>query len=280
MSSSKENRKNENRISIDAEKTIKIIVESSAITTAFFGMLLKFISMGRNWHYQFDFDTFLLDISNNNLFLLLYFVICSIGGSLILLLCYKFFSLFEKIKKKPTLNENLSIIVAMILTIIISCFVGKVFNSNVVLWCTFILSVFNEIISFLFIPLIGKTQKSSQVVAFAVIVLLIISLAFSGYLFHKEYSDAKEEKTFNIVQINDNYYAIINENSQEYSMYQCVFNNDEIIIYDNKNMVIEKNNVVYNTYYFDKVTFQGIYYKYNSEKTTYTEITELHQLDE
>ena len=29
-------------------------------------------------------------------------------------------------------------------------------------------------------------------------------------LFHKEYSDAKEEKTFNIVQINDNYYAIIN----------------------------------------------------------------------
>lgn len=40
-------------------------------------------------------------------------------------------------------------------------------------------------------------------------------------LFHKEYSDAKEEKTFNIVQINDNYYAIINENSQEYSMYQC-----------------------------------------------------------
>ena len=105
-------------------------------------------------------------------------------------------------------------------------------------------------------------------------------MAFSGYLFHKEYSDAKEEKTFNIVQINDNYYAIINENSQEYSMYQCVFNNDEIIIYDNKNMVIEKNNVVYNTYYFDKVTFQGIYYKYNSEKTTYTEITELHQLDE
>lgn len=280
MSSSKENRKNENRISIDAEKTIKIIVESSAITTAFFGMLLKFISMGRNWHYQFDFDTFSLDISNNNLFLLLYFVICSIGGSLILLLCYKFFSLFEKIKKKPTLNENLSIIAAMILTIIISCFVGKVFNSNVVLWCTFILSVFNEIISFLFIPLIGKTQKSSQVVAFAVIVLLIISLAFSGYLFHKEYSDAKEEKKFNIVQINDNYYAIINENSQEYSMYQCVFNNDEIIIYDNKNMVIEKNNVVYNTYYFDKVTFQGIYYKYNSEKTTYTEITELHQLDE
>lgn len=280
MSSSKENRKNENRISIDAEKTIKIIVESSAITTAFFGMLLKFISMGRNWHYQFDFDTFSLDISNNNLFLLLYFVICSIGGSLILLLCYKFFSLFEKIKKKPTLNENLSIIAAMILTIIISCFVGKVFNSNVVLWCTFILSVFNEIISFLFIPLIGKTQKSSQVVAFAVIVLLIISLAFSGYLFHKEYSDAKEEKTFNIVQINDNYYAIINENSQEYSMYQCVFNNDEIIIYGNKNMVIEKNNVVYNTYYFDKVTFQGIYHKYNSEKTTYTEITELHQLDE
>ena len=280
MSSSKENRKNENRISIDAEKTIKIIVDSRAITTAFFGMLLKFISVGRNWHYQFDFDTFSLDISNNNLFLLLYFVICSIGGSLILLLCYKFFSLFEKIKKKPTLNENLSIIAAMILTIIISCFVGKVFNSNVVLWCTFILSVFNEIISFLFIPLIGKTQKSSQVVAFAVIVLLIISLAFSGYLFHKEYSDAKEEKTFNIVQINDNYYAIINENSQEYSMYQCVFNNDEIIIYDNKNMVIEKNNVVYNTYYFDKVTFQGIYYKYNSERTTYTEITELHQLDE
>ena len=274
MNSSKENRKIENRISIDAEKTIKIIVESSAITTAFFGMLLKFISMGRNWHYQFDFDTFSLDISNNNLFLLLYFVICSIGGSLILLLCYKL------IKKKPTLNENLSIIAAMILTIIISCFVGKVFNSNVVLLCTFILSVFNEIISFLFIPLIGKTQKSSQVVAFAVIVLLIISLAFSGYLFHKEYSDAKEEKTFNIVQINDNYYAIINENSQEYSMYQCVFNNDEIIIYDNKNMVIEKNNVVYNTYYFDKVTFQGIYYKYNSEKTTYTEITELHQLDE
>ena len=43
MSSSKENRKNENRISIDAEKTIKIIVETSAITTAFFGMLLKFI---------------------------------------------------------------------------------------------------------------------------------------------------------------------------------------------------------------------------------------------
>lgn len=280
MNSSKENRKIENRISIDAEKTIKIIVESSAITTAFFGMLLKFISMGRNRHYQFDFDTFSLDISNNNLFLLLYFVICSIGGSLILLLCYKFFSLFEKIKKKPTLNEILSIIAAMILTFIISCFVSKVFNSNVVLWCTFVLSVFNEIISFLFIPLIGKAQKSSQVVAFAVIVLLIISLAFSGYLFHKEYSDAKEEKTFNIVQINDNYYAIINENSQEYSMYQCVFNNDEIIIYDNKNMVIEKNNVVYNTYYFDKVTFQGIYYKYNSEKTTYTEITELHQLDE
>lgn len=280
MSSSKENKKIENRISIDAEKTIKIIVESSAITTAFFGMLLKFISMGRNWHYQFDFDTFSLDISNNNLFLLLYFVICSIGGSLILLLCYKFFSLFEKMKKKPALNEISSIIAAMILTIIISCFVGKVFNSKVVLWCTFILSVFNEIISFLFIPLIGKAQKSSQVVVFAVIVLLIISLAFSGYLFHKEYSDAKEEKTFNIVQINDNYYAIINENSQEYSMYQCVFNNDEIIIYDNKNMVIEKNNVVYNTYYFDKVTFQGIYYKYNSEKTTYTEITELHQLDE
>lgn len=248
MSSSKENRKTENRISIDAEKTIKIIVESSAITTAFFGMLLKFISMGRNWHYQFDFDTFSLDISNNNLFLLLYFVICSIGGSLILLLCYKFFSLFEKIKKKPTLNKNLSIIAAMILTIIISCFVGKVFNSNVVLGCTFILSVFNELISFLFIPLIGKAQKSSQIVAFAVIVLLIISLAFSGYLFHKEYYDAKEEKTFNIVQINDNYYAIINENSQEYSMYQCVLNNDEIIIYDNKNMVIEKNNVVYNTY--------------------------------
>lgn len=280
MSSSKENRKNENRISIDAEKTIKIIVETSAITTAFFGMLLKFISMGRNWHYQFDFDTFSLDISNNNLFLLLYFVICSIGGILILLLCYKFFSLFEKMKKKPTLNEISSIIAAMILTLIISCVVGKVFNSKVVMWCTFILSAFNETISFLFIPLIGKTQKSSQVVTFAVIVLLIISLAFSGYLFHKEYSDAKEEKTFNIVQINDNYYAIINENSQEYSMYQCVLNNDEIIIYDNKNMVIEKNNVVYNTYYFDKVTFQGIYYKYNSEKTTYTEITELHQLDE
>lgn len=220
MSSSKENRKNENRISIDAEKTIKIIVETSAITTAFFGMLLKFISMGRNWHYQFDFDTFSLDISNNNLFLLLYFVICSIGGILILLLCYKFFSLFEKMKKKPTLNEISSIIAAMILTLIISCVVGKVFNSKVVMWCTFILSAFNETISFLFIPLIGKTQKSSQVVTFAVIVLLIISLAFSGYLFHKEYSDAKEEKTFNIVQINDNYYAIINENSQEYSMYQ------------------------------------------------------------
>ena len=280
MSSSKENRKIENRISIDAEKTIKIIVETSAITTAFFGVLLKFISMGRNWHYQFDFDTFSLDISNNNLFLLLYFVICSIGGSLILLLCYKFFSLFEKMKKKPTLNEISSIIAAMILTFIISCVVGKVFNSKVVMWCTFILSVFNEIISFLFIPLIGKAQKSSQVVALAVIVLLIISLVFSGYLFHKEYYDAKEEKTFNIVQINDNYYAIINENSQEYSMYQCVLNNDEIIIYDNKNMVIEKNNVVYDTYYFDKVTFQGIYYKYNSEKTTYTEITELHQLDE
>lgn len=45
-----------------------------------------------------------------------------------------------------------------------------------------------------------------------------------------------------------------------------LFNNDEIIIYDNKNMVIEKNNVVYNTYYFDKVTSQGIYYKYNSKK--------------
>lgn len=59
-----------------------------------------------------------------------------------------------------------------------------------------------------------------------------------------------------------------------------LFNNDEIIIYDNKNMVIEKNNVVYNTYYFDKVTSQGIYYKYNSEKITCTEITELHQLDE
>ena len=258
MSSSKENRKIENRISIDAEKTIKIIVESSAITTAFFGMLLKFISMGRNWHYQFDFDTFPLDISNNNLFLLLYFVICSIGGSLILLLCYKFFSLFEKFKKKPMLNEISSIIAAMILAFLISCVVGKVFNSKVVMWCTFVLSVFNEIISFLFIPLIGKAQKSSQVVAFAVIVLLIISLAFSGYLFHKEYSDAKEEKTFNIVQINDNYYAIINENSQEYSMYQCVFNNDD----------------------FDNVTFQGIYYKYNPEKTTYTEITELHQLDE
>lgn len=280
MSSSKENRKIENRISIDAEKTIKIIVESSAITTAFFGMLLKFISMGRNWHYQFDFDTFSLDISNNNLFLLLYFVICSIGGSLILLFCYKFFSLFEKFKKKPMLNEISSIIAAMILAFLISCVVGKVFNSKVVMWCTFILSAFNETISFLFIPLIGKTQKSSQIVAFAVIVLLIISLAFSGYLFHKEYYDAKEEKTFNIVQINDNYYAIINENSQEYSMYQCVLNNDEIIIYDNKNMVIEKNNVVYNTYYFDKVTFQGIYYKYNPEKTTYTEITELHQLDE
>lgn len=280
MSSSKENRKIENRISIDAEKTIKIIVESSAITTAFFGMLLKFISMGRNWHYQFDFDTFPLDISNNNLFLLLYFVICSIGGSLILLFCYKFFSLFEKFKKKPMLNEISSIIAAMILAFLISCVVGKVFNSKVVIWCTFILSAFNETISFLFIPLIGKTQKSSQIVAFAVIVLLIISLAFSGYLFHKEYYDAKEEKTFNIVQINDNYYAIINENSQEYSMYQCVLNNDEIIIYDNKNMVIEKNNVVYNTYYFDKVTFQGIYYKYNPEKPTYTEITELHQLDE
>lgn len=280
MSSSKENRKIENRISIDAEKTIKIIVESSAITTALFGMLLKFISMGRNWHYQFDFDTFSLDISNNNLFLLLYFVICSIGGSLILLFCYKFFSLFEKFKKKPMLNEISSIIAAMILAFLISCVVGKVFNSKVVMWCTFILSAFNETISFLFIPLIGKTQKSSQIVAFAVIVLLIISLAFSGYLFHKEYYDAKEEKTFNIVQINDNYYAIINENSQEYSMYQCVLNNDEIIIYDNKNMVIEKNNVVYNTYYFDKVTFQGIYYKYNPEKTTYTEITELHQLDE
>lgn len=280
MSSSKENRKIENRISIDAEKTIKIIVESSAITTAFFGMLLKFISMGRNWHYQFDFDTFPLDISNNNLFLLLYFVICSIGGSLILLFCYKFFSLFEKFKKKPMLNEISSIIAAMILAFLISCVVGKVFNSKVVMWCTFILSAFNETISFLFIPLIGKTQKSSQIVAFAVIVLLIISLAFSGYLFHKEYYDAKEEKTFNIVQINDNYYAIINENSQEYSMYQCVLNNDEIIIYDNKNMVIEKNNVVYNTYYFDKVTFQGIYYKYNPEKTTYTEITELHHLDE
>lgn len=40
MSSSKENRKIENRISIDAEKTIKIIVESSAITTAFFGMFV------------------------------------------------------------------------------------------------------------------------------------------------------------------------------------------------------------------------------------------------
>lgn len=280
MSSSKENRKNENRISIDAEKTIKIIVETSAITTAFFGMLLKFISMGRNWHYQFDFDTFPLDISNNNLFLLLYFVICSIGGSLILLFCYKFFSLFEKFKKKPTLNEISSIIAAMILAFFISCVVGKVFNSKVVMWCTFILSAFNETISFLFIPLIGKTQKSSQVVTFAVIVLLIISLAFSGYLFHKEYSDAKEEKTFNIVQINDNYYVIINENSQEYSMYQCVLNNDEIIIYDNKNIVIEKNNVVYNTYYFDKVTFQGIYYKYNSKKTNYSEITELHQLDE
>lgn len=280
MSSSKENRKNENRISIDAEKTIKTIVETSAITTAFFGMLLKFISMGRNWHYQFDFDTFPLDISNNNLFLLLYFVICSIGGSLILLFCYKFFSLFEKFKKKPTLNEISSIIAAMILAFLISCVVGKVFNSKVVMWCTFILSAFNETISFLFIPLIGKTQKSSQVVTFAVIVLLIISLAFSGYLFHKEYSDAKEEKTFNIVQINDNYYVIINENSQEYSMYQCVLNNDEIIIYDNKNIVIEKNNVVYNTYYFDKVTFQGIYYKYNSKKTNYSEITELHQLDE
>ena len=280
MSSSKENRKIENRISIDAEKTIKIIVESSAITTAFFGMLLKFISTGRNWHYQFDFDTFSLDISNNNLFLLLYFVICSIGGSLILLFCYKFFSLFEKFKKKPTLNEISSIIAAMILAFLISCVVGKVFNSKVVMWCTFILSAFNETISFLFIPLIGKTQKSSQVVTFAVIVLLIISLAFSGYLFHKEYSDAKEEKTFNIVQINDNYYVIINENSQEYSMYQCVLNNDEIIIYDNKNIVIEKNNVVYNTYYFDKVTFQGIYYKYNSKKTNYSEITELHQLDE
>lgn len=59
-----------------------------------------------------------------------------------------------------------------------------------------------------------------------------------------------------------------------------LFNNDEIIIYDNKNMVIEKNNVVYNTYYFDKATSQGIYYKYNSKKTTYAEITELHQLDE
>lgn len=87
-------------------------------------------------------------------------------------------------------------------------------------------------------------------------------------LFHKEYSDAKEEKTFNIVQINDNYYAIINKNSQEYSMYQCFFNNDEIIIYDIKNMVIEKNNVIYNTYYFDKVTSKGIYYKYNSKKLT------------
>lgn len=76
----------------------------------------------------------------------------------------------------------------------------------------------------------------------------------------------RKKKTFNIVQINDNYYVIINENSQEYSMYQCVLNNDEIIIYDNKNIVIEKNNVVYNTYYFDKVTFQGIYYKYNSKK--------------
>lgn len=59
-----------------------------------------------------------------------------------------------------------------------------------------------------------------------------------------------------------------------------LFNNDEIIIYDNKNMVIEKNNVVYNTYYFDKVTSQVIYYKYNSGKITCTEITELHQLDE
>ena len=45
-----------------------------------------------------------------------------------------------------------------------------------------------------------------------------------------------------------------------------LFNNDEIIIYDNKNMVIEKNNVVYNTYYFDKATSQVIYYKYNSKK--------------
>lgn len=107
MSSSKENRKNENRISIDAEKTIKIIVETSAITTAFFGMLLKFISMGRNWHYQFDFDTFPLDISNNNLFLLLYFVICSIGGSLILLFCYKFFHYSKNSRKSLRLMKSL-----------------------------------------------------------------------------------------------------------------------------------------------------------------------------
>lgn len=267
-------------LKLDTDKMIKIIMECSAITTVFFGVLLKFISMGRTWCFQFDFDTFPLDINNEMLFLLFYFILCSVVGSSIFIICYKCLSLVKNFIEKSTFYEILSIVLTEVIIFIGSILLKIIFDSNIIFLCTLFLSGFSSILCYLFVPLISKIKNTNQILICVIVLLIIVSIFFSAFLFHQNYINAKEQKEFGIVEMNNSYYAIINENNEKYSMYQCYLNENEIIIYSNKNLIIDKNNAVYDLYSFDKVSFQKYIFKYNGEKKCYEGTSENYELIE
>ena len=88
-------------------------------------------------------------------------------------------------------------------------------------------------------------------------------------MFENEYSDAKDQTSFNIVQTSNGYYAIINENKENYSTYRCEIEKNHLTIYTNENMVLNKNGVYYDTYNFDEISYREQYHKYDSESDSY-----------
>lgn len=273
-----ENKHIENSIS-------KKIIAFIPLLSIIFTFIVRFISFGKYWYFQFDFNYSIFEVSYIDIFVLIYFAIFIVLGLLVIYSLHKLVGfIINKFTKKKKV-EHCVLLLSIIFLYIIFC-VAMFFLSYEILHFRN-MSVYTALILLIdlgfflcFVPLkdLFPSKNNFDFVKF-VIILIAVILTFSLIytMFQQNYNDAKNQSDFKIIQVLDEEslenYAVISEDSDNFSAYKCDINKNELTIYTNLHMSIKKDLCKYKVYHFDAIKYSNMVYEYNMDTNKYETVT-------
>lgn len=276
----------ENKYKCIENSILKKIIAFIPLLSIIFTFIVRFIAFGKYWYFQFDLDYNIFEVSYVDIFVLIYFAIFIILGLLVIYLLHKLIGfIINKLIKNDKI-KHWFLPISIILLYIIFC-VAMSFLSyellhfrNMAVYTAVILLI--DLGFFLcFVPLkdLFTSKNNFDFVKF-VIILIAVILTFSLIytMFQQNYNDAKNQSDFKIIQVLDEEslenYAVISEDSDNFSAYKCDINKNELTIYTNLHMSIKKDLCKYKVYHFDAIKYSNMVYEYNVDTNKYETVTQ------
>lgn len=248
---------------LDLQKVKNYIVMFSTlivILSALGTVLVKLISLGR--YFYFDFDLEYCDLSSNKLTVGT-FVICfvifvisiliSVTTNIIVSKSFNDLNTKDKSKVKKKVYKFIISVIIILSDIFIICMLCYIIIPN--LSFRILIAAYSIVFTLIFYCIIYifggiRSKKGAFKIAIVLSALIIFLMIFSQIRI--EYDEAKAQRDFQIINYQSQDYIVISKGKEEYSAYMCRIYGDDVILYTNRHKYFDIDT---KTYY---ITFKEV----------------------